>query len=932
MRGTSEMVSDSAMRPCGSDEGTGVGASGRLARAIAAAAVTAMVAVAALAAWHVWFNYSLMAWSDPLNWLRFARNLGTEFSTSMFPVGYPLFLRAALDVLGPYLVFFANFPLIVLYSLLGAAIVGRALSERRHAASVLPAQALAFACLIACDPEMVRLLTNPYRDPLSYVYLFGSILMLLDYLSGKPRRMWRLAGSGLLFGAAYSVREPSLLMAGPMGLMVLTCWFRDRDIPLLKGGAVFVSAAILGGAPLIVQSLVSHGGLLPPQISNGDIQATSGINPGDMALFRANAGLMGTVIGDLLVRLTVLFALGAGYALADRNRTMLTIIIPGTAMYGVMYLFYNTFVHRYYYVVLLMAAIVASYGLCRLTLDVGRAFERMLGARRAAVFVAPAASLVLIALGIAYAAVQFVPKGPRHSAFRLAQAREFAATVEKNIPVADRPVVICRRNLCELIEWFGRIDSCDTPFFVNAAPADRLPALKSHVESILAAGRPVYFIDFPRGETEARDSGPLSQLFDLYYIKDIRLDHCVPAEWGMGSVPLFSVRPATNTHADISVPRSLSNGGWLEVRAGLLWRAGDGRSNAVIRVGNAVVTDRLPDGFSVLPLEASKGTSEATVTFESDKPFAAESPLRVRSFADVLSYDFNYYATPFAANLSGEGLLHPDPKYRLYPAIFSNALVVLTAPLPSRGLSRIMEVKVQAAMCDDLPDDLMEILIGGVAVGGIPVPRNGSETETEVVLDSSSGERFTLELRRRHGGKRGPARMKRRSDIPDAVFLQAVRFAYVDPVPTSGVFRVGSVGDSLAMRGGFWSQERFAGGVAGRWTTGSARLCLRTAEPRGDGRLVLVANTTFRPPAANPVDLKVVLNGHTLALGAGTVDAATHAQSFEAPVPHAWLSASNDVEIVCNPWRPADYGSADTRDLGVVVHGLALDVGETGRR
>jgi hypothetical protein len=924
------MQDDRAMRLWWHRAGDGGCVADRLARAPAVASLVAIAAVAVLAAWHVWLNYSLWAWSDPLNWLRFARNLRTEFSTSMFPVGYPLFLRVALDVLGPYLVFFANFPLILISAFLGARIVGAAVSERTGGSGALPAQAFAFACLAACDPEMVVLQTNPYRDPLSYVYLFGSIVLLWGYLAGRPHRIWRLACSGLLFGAAYSVREPSLLMAGPMGLCVLIYWRGDRDIPLLKGGLAFALAAIVGASPLIAQSFACHGGLLPPQISTGDFQTSSGINIGDMALFRRNAGVMVATIGNVLAWLSVPFILGTCYAVADRSRPMLAIVLPGCAMYSLIYLFYNTFWHRYYYVVVLMAAMIASYGIYRLAADAGRFLERRLGERRAAAFAAPAAGVALAALGIAYAAFQFVPRGPRPATFRLAQAREFASTMSRHVPAGGRPVIICRRNLCELIECFGGVESYDTPFFANVEPGDRLRALKTHIDGLIASGRQVYFIDFHRKETDARDSGPVSQLFDLTFVSNIPLGHCVPAGWGISSGALFAVSQPTNTHAGTVAARPLPYGGWLEVRAGLLWGAGNSRSNAVLRIGDAVVTDRLPDGLSVFPIRANEAGGELAVALDSDRPFASALSLRVRAYSDVLCYDFNYFAAPFAGIIRGDGLIHPDPRpfhpgprYRLYPAVTNSAFASLVAPAPPVGMLRVMEVSLRSVNVCALPDDQVVLLADGHEVGGVRVGRAGESAETEVALDASVGERFTLELRRQHGVRGRPAPM-RRGDDPDALFIERVRFAYLDAASSSAVFAAGSVGDTLMMRGGFWRLETPANGMPGFWTTGRARLCLQTAEPQRDGTVVLVANTALRPPAAGPANLSVLVNGHSVPLNAVTADAATQVRTFEGVVPQAWLCATNDVEIVCNPWRPGDYGSGDTRTLGVVVHSLEI--------
>lgn len=160
--------------------------------------------------------------------------------------------------------------------------------------------------------------------------------------------------------------------------------------------------------------------------------------------------------------------------------------------------------------------------------------------------------------------------------------------------------------------------------------------------------------------------------------------------------------------------------------------------------------------------------------------------------------------------------------------------------------------------------------------------------------------------------------------MPDALFLKRIRFAYLDPAPVSQVCRMGAVGDSLMIRWGFWQAERFPNGMQGRWTTRSARLRLRMAPPAGDAVLSLVASTRLRHPGAGPANLRVICNGYQLEMAAKAGDPASGFETTECVVPQALLGATNEVEIACAPWRPGDFGSADTRELGVVVHSLAI--------
>ncbi|MFC1499134.1 hypothetical protein ACFLS1_11800, partial [Verrucomicrobiota bacterium] len=58
-------------------------------------------------------NYYIKAYSDPLNWLEYARAIPLRFRESSWPVGYPFFLWVTLKVVGPFYIFLVNLPIII---------------------------------------------------------------------------------------------------------------------------------------------------------------------------------------------------------------------------------------------------------------------------------------------------------------------------------------------------------------------------------------------------------------------------------------------------------------------------------------------------------------------------------------------------------------------------------------------------------------------------------------------------------------------------------------------------------------------------------------------------------------------------------------------------------------------------------------------------
>lgn len=896
------------------------------------AAIGAFVLVVGVAVWHVWFNHYLKAWSDPLNWLRFARHFGQEFATSRFPSGYPIFLRVVLDVVGPYWVFLSNVPVLLGACFLGGCLVRRALTigpeDKVFGAAVVVA---GFALILGVDPGMLVLMANPYRDPLSYVYLFASMILLVGYLEDRVHRLWRLAFSGLLIGAAYSVREPSVLMMAPMGLCGLCYWVKDRTIVLWKSVLVFFLFAVLGAAPLIGQSILKSGSVMPPQVTVEKARTAEGICGvylGRMDVLAVNFQKMLVDCGKPVKWMLIPLVIGVGFALWERNRVMLAMVMPGALIYAVFYLFYYTFVHRYFYIVILFMAMISSYGLFRTAFGLARWAGERLSRRIRPAWMAAAGVLLVLAFSSAYACRELVPRGTRPDAFRFGMARALGATIAQYFPAEQKPVVLCRRNLCELIEWFCNVESYDVPFFNEVPGAARGDALRSHVDALRADGRRVYIFDFLHEGTDGRDTAPIAELFDLEKVADVSFKGCVPPTWGLGDLPLYEVKPWTNRVVSAVLTRP-AGGGWIEIRAGRLWSAGSNRTYATLVVDGVVVTNRLPDGFSVFPIPATGAGEGLAVRVESDAPMRAGMSIRAKSFADELVYDLYYYAEPFSDVLRGVDAIDAAPGAMSFPSVVGRAALHLYAPVAPPGMVRVMETVLDSDYHGPWPPDGVDFYHDGRLLGSCKVERTKEEREIEFAVGPEAGTWPDIQLRRRPW-RASPGSPEADSPPGGSTLVRRVRVGYVNEIGTSIAFRSGMVGDLYLIRDGFWHAELFDGSRPGRWTKGHAKLWLPMAQPKGDAVITLALSTRLRPPEAANVDLHVLCNGHPIALTTQSADDKTGVRIEQGMIPMAWLTTSNEVEIACAPWRPRDYGSSDTRELGIVVHRVAIEAKPSG--
>jgi hypothetical protein len=224
---------------------------------------------------------------------------------------------------------------------------------------------------------------------------------------------------------------------------------------------------------------------------------------------------------------------------------------------------------------------------------------------------------------------------------------------------------------------------------------------------------------------------------------------------------------------------------------------------------------------------------------------------------------------------------------------------------------------------DDWPPDGVDFLLGMNLLGSCKVERVREERMVQFVVGAEAGEVFDIGIHRRTWNTAPLSPMK---EAPGgSTLLRRVRFGYVNEAGTAIAFVPGRVGDLYLMRGGFWQLEFFDGHRPGFWTKGRARLWLPLAPPQRDAVLTMAISTRQRHPEAAAADLQVICNGHPIAMTTQSEDAETGVRIEQGAVPKAWLTVSNDVEIACAPWRPHDYGSADPRELGIVVHRVAIE-------
>ncbi|MCX7818164.1 MAG: hypothetical protein N2652_02990 [Kiritimatiellae bacterium] len=608
-------------------------------------------------------HHSIRAWSDPVNWLVFARELGREFFTSRHACGYPLFLRLILPLTGPYGIFFSNLPLIA-GVIAGAGILAAMLTPGPPARR---AAAAAFAVLILAtfDPWLIQAMTNPYRDPLSHLLLLGAMGLAAAEL---PRERWRgtrAITAGTLFGLAFSVREPALLAGVPLGGLVLT---RARRVGAAAGRAVALAlaGALLGAAPLLAQGLLRRGGggLLPPQA---------------LAEQRWLPGLHWVAFGEVAPqvleyltqwpRAALLFSaplvLGLVTVVRERNSPAAVMLAAPTAIYTLFYCFYWTFVPRYLWIAVVFGSALGGIGV---TAALGALLRRSPWGERTAAVVAT----VACALG----AVWLLSLRPTERRFTVQDARALAREVAARIPAGTK--VLARRHFCEIIRWFNHLDAYPASWHWAANAHDPSDSLRERLAPEFASGRPVWCAEVRSGGRRDIEWAAVRRAFDVIPAGVEPLDladfSLTPAR-----VDFWRLRPwsSTGTVLEVYVPEP---GMRLELDARAV---GAGARLMLRRRPSPASTEVLADraavrGANFFALGTHTGLLEVVLSAPAGVP--AVPGIRLYRAAEPVLLDFDPTAEPWCGATLGEGFLLP-PYGQSCPRVFGRAEVRVPADL-----------------------------------------------------------------------------------------------------------------------------------------------------------------------------------------------------------------------------------------------------------
>lgn len=858
-------------------------------------------------------QYFIKAYSDPLNWLSFAENFTKEFGQSKWPFGFPLFLSLALKVTGPFYIFLVNFPvLIALYLMVSAA----TRVSVRHVLSVAEtrwAGLYAFLLIATFDTERFTYYVNPYRDVLAHVILLASVICFICGLerAGSPLRV---IASGVLLGLAYSVRETSIFMAGPMAIYGLAMWrssgWRRNIISL---AAWWVVGLLIGLAPFFLQTFLSTRQIfLPPQsVQQGTL--VPGMNtPKWYVVESVLAQFWHNMIEDG-PWLFLPALLGLPLAFRRGNARVSLIFGLGMAGYFVFYSFYYVFVRRYFLVVMVLSAIPAAYAFTLAISSIAAALRRRnIPSRHAHAFV--------IVIMTALACGHIVRTGDDSPKFQVDDAKRL--TIDVMGAVGDtNAVVYCRRNLCEVLRYFTRLTSYSVPLeqgeYVTTAAR-----ILDETRRFMEEGRPVYGIEPCDDVAREHDLRLLGRLFDLQYKQTFQT-----ADYNAGAIvptPLFRlyrVLPWSNTTASVEITLPVSMRRAVLIGAGLPYEVDPGRKGIELKIGDMEISKLGWRYAEYVALPGSDHEEVVEVALRSDRVLPRAPLVRAMGARDPIDLSFDLQAYPGALGRLSGNIQRPD-RGLPHPRIFTEARVEMPEPVV-REDQWTAELLLQSSPSQNKNvEHGVDFLMNGQLLASASLPKDKKVRSVFVRLPDG-GDRTALVIQR-HGDARDATTNSLhqsqwwRADGIDLIRMTLWRRSYSQSVSCT----IGLPEDAAVIAAGFHDRERLDRTHPARWTTPRAEFNLDVPQGGVAMRLTLTLSDKLRLPAAPESDVHFLFNGKTIQPAKRIGDPKVPSlEQLVFDISAEDVREHNSFVLECVPWVPAQY--RDTRDdrlLGVMVH------------
>ena len=366
-----------------------------------------------------------------------------------FGAGFPLFLTGFVAVFGPAYTPLVNLLLLPVFLWLLAVVIRRALGET-DSTTARWVPFISVALLFFWFRPHVACWAMTYRELPSLLLGFGGLALVLRP-AGASLSVRRLIGAGLLIGLGGWIRETTLALLVPGGLVVLNHFLRG-DVAgkmsakpwlarVVVAGCLMGAGAGIGLAPQLGTNMLYRGSVVGHQVdatTQGVVEekthedgtpSTEGLKLTNLKqMFPRRSLYFSQYLGGWLVAL----AIGLVVVWRRERLPLALLFVPPAGMYMILYSAFNIPppVHRYDLMILLflvpLMALGISWGLQQV---VGRLPARVTGRKHASLTAAVA--VVAIVAGSQYLTLK-QPKTLR--SFTYSDLASFRDTMNQHLP------------------------------------------------------------------------------------------------------------------------------------------------------------------------------------------------------------------------------------------------------------------------------------------------------------------------------------------------------------------------------------------------------------------------------------------------------------------------------------------------------------------
>ena len=845
-------------------------------------------------------NYYIKAYSDPFVWITVAKNLNAGGYLVKMPLAYALYLRAVMTLAGPVFVFLANLPIIIIsiILLLRLAFYAGTANHNKSYAYLLAATTL--ACLFNIDPNIFTLILNPYRDPLSYLFILLSASLFLRYNQNPRHAKTILILAAICTGLAFCVKEPSILFVFPLAIYGYCSWYYDRKIKFWPTVILFTIVLTLSVTPIFIQSYLKVGhGFLPPQ-SAAEKEYFPGIHFELEVLYRglyrsllyywSNGGIVG-IIG---------FVLGIYHAITSRNRIILCLFIPTVAAFYLLYSIYWSFVPRYFFIVTLFATPITAYGLLQTVTYLADFLHRP--ALRSKL---QAALPTILAISAIYS---FLANNQPYRTFQIPQALALRAATLHLIPT--NATVFAAKPLCAIFSVILNIESRP----LNIDLSDKVDNTLATINPILAASNQIFYTDVANKGRHEINFALIKQVTDTkpvfsLPVKQYRFDDLTDAD----QLITYKITAWTNTSTTCQIPATnIQPNTILQFDAKAIWNKSSPRTYAHLQINNTILTTNIHNGINYCVPDWGQFTPPYTITLLSDAPIPNDLAPTLLDPTKPIILNFMIDSQSSFRSYLTAGFFMPTNQFHGRPCARwrDTATVELPAIYPAGDqIAAIFSLRAYPIHSNAVAHPYQFII----------TPPSGPAQKFDHKQDTGF-HAFTIHYEANANNNLATISYK---ELPSKTGKSTPPILDLDTILLIDTSRrltinIGACYDSVYGLHGFYSQERFQNTFA-RWTKRYAEMQV-LFNPDGSSYEVNVYAYNSRPTNTPPANVQLLFNDRPLEVKTTSLPE-TKQELYIAYIDNSWFQpTSNRFAITCKPWKPKEYlPTSDDRDLGIML-------------